>query len=266
MKFKLIAVDLDDSLLYHDLTVSKRNRKAIQEAVRRGIVVTIATGRMYRATRPFIDMLDIHAPVITYQGAMIVDGETNEILHHSPVPLELARKVLDFANQEKVHVQAFSKDEYYFEVDNRFSELYGSVIGFKGRPVGPLKDFLWESPTKMIIIDEPQKIKALYGQAHQIFGNQLEISISKPHYLEFTHPDANKGKAVQYLSNLLSIAADEIMAIGDSFNDISMLSFAGLGIAMGNSPQDVKDAADYVTVSNNEDGVAIAIEKFALVD
>lgn len=266
MKFKLIAIDLDDSLLYHDLTVSKRNRKAIQEAARRGIVVTIATGRMYRATRPFVDMLDINVPVITYQGAMIVDGGTNEILHHSPVPLEWAGKIVDFAHQEKVHLQAFSKDEYYFEEDNRFSELYGSVIGFKGHPVGPLKDFLQEPPTKMIIIDEPQRIKDLRGQAHQIFGNQLEISISKPNYLEFTHPDANKGKAVQYLANILGITADEIIAIGDSFNDISMLSLAGLGVAMGNSPQDVKDAADYVTASNNEDGVAIAIEKFALVD
>ncbi|MGI6705766.1 MAG: Cof-type HAD-IIB family hydrolase [Clostridia bacterium] len=266
MKFRLIAIDLDDSLLYHDLTVSQRNRKAIQEAARRGIIVTIATGRMYRATRPFIDMLDINVPVITYQGAMIVDGATNEILRHSPVPLEWARKIVDFAHQENVHIQVFLKDEYYFEEANRFSELYGSVIGFKGHPVGPLKDFLQEPPTKMIIIDEPQRILALQGQARQFFGNQLEISISKPHYLEFTQPDANKGKAVQYLANLLDIGADEVIAIGDSFNDIPMLSFACLGIAMGNAPQEVKDAADYVTASNNEDGVAVAIEKFALVD
>jgi Cof subfamily protein (haloacid dehalogenase superfamily) len=113
-------------------------------------------------------------------------------------------------------------------------------------------------------MDEPHRILELKDEFSKILGDEIEITTSKPEYLEFTHRDATKGKALEYLAVAKGIVKEDIIAIGDSFNDISMIQYAGLGVAMGNAPAEVKEYADYVTGTNDEDGVAQVIDKFVL--
>ncbi len=264
MDYKLIAIDLDDTLLNDDLRISDNNKESIVKAVEQGVMVTIATGRMFAATLPYIKELNLNIPVITYQGALIKNLATDEVILHNTLPLKYAKQIIEICNEDKLHLQAFIDDAFYYNEDNEYSKTYSKIIGIEGNEVGDLLSFVTNEPTKMIIIDEPNVIQQLKHKFIGIFGDRIHITSSKPKYLEFTHADANKGKSIEFLCSMYNIRREETIAIGDSYNDLTMIKYAGLGVAMGNSPDDVKSHADYVTKSNNEDGVSQVINNFIL--
>ncbi len=264
MNYKMIVVDLDDSLLGKDLKISPANKKALLSAVDKGLMVTFATGRMFRSTLPFIRDLSLNVPVITYQGALIKNALTEETLLKIPLSLFYAHQIIQICKEEELYLQIYDEDDYYFSKDNQYSQLYHELSGIQGKAVGDLKLFLTQEPTKMLIIDDPDKIQSLNKRFKTLFGDEIQVAVSKPFYLEITHMDANKGKAVEHLATMYGISRDEIVAIGDSYNDISMLTYAGMGIAMGNSPDAVKEIADAVTSGHDEDGVAKALHDYVL--
>ncbi|MBM7581559.1 Cof subfamily protein (haloacid dehalogenase superfamily) [Caldicoprobacter guelmensis] len=264
MKYRLVAIDLDDSLLNDDLSISQENLEAVRCTIEKGVKVTIATGRMFKSALPYVQQLGINVPVITYQGALVVNALSRDVLLHCPVPLDLSREIVKESKKNNIHLQVYIDDEYYFEEHNKYSDLYFKVSGIPGKAVGSLDDFLVKEPTKLIMIDEPENILKWMEYYREKFSGKLQVTISKAHYLEFTNIEATKGNAVKYLAEMYGIKPEEVIAIGDSFNDIPMLTYAGLGVAMGNAPEIVKSHADYVTYSNNENGVAYVLEKFVL--
>ncbi|MFY9176817.1 MAG: Cof-type HAD-IIB family hydrolase [Caldicoprobacterales bacterium] len=264
MNYKLIAVDLDDSLLGTDLEISNRNKEALIKAMEKGVLVTIATGRMFISALRYAHQLGLDVPIITYQGGLIKNAFSKDVLYNKTLPMDICRRIIHICKEKSLHLQIYIGDEYYFEEDNKYSNMYYENIGVKGQAVGPLDKFSFDPPNKLLIIDEPDIIGKLRNEFAKIFDNQIEVTTSKPEYLEFTHKDATKGKALEYLANLKGINRENVIAIGDSYNDISMLQYAGLGVAMGNSPEYVKSHADYITGINDEDGVAQAIDKFVL--
>jgi len=264
LNYRLIAVDLDDSLLGDDLKISGGNRRALLAAQERGTQVTIATGRMLDSAMPFIRELNITVPVITYQGAYIKDTVTGETLVKKPIPMEYAHRILEECKRDKLYVQVYLENSYFFEQENQYSRLYHRLSGIRGRAVGDLKTFLKEEPIKILIIDEPERIPVFRSRFEKLFGGRLQIAVSKPNYLELTHIEATKGNALERLGSMLGIKKEEIIAIGDSYNDVSMIEYAGLGVAMGNAPDPVKAFARYVTKGNEEDGVAEVVERFVL--
>lgn len=264
MKYRMVAIDLDDSLLDDQLTISRENLQAIRYTMEAGVIVTIATGRMFKSALPYVQQLGIDVPVITYQGALVVNALSRKVLLHYPVPLQLSREIIRESKKNNIHLQVYIDDEYYFEQHNKYSDLYYRISGIPGKAVGSLEDFLVQEPTKVIMIDEPENILKWMERYKEKFDGRLQVAISKAHYLEFTNIEATKGNAVRYLAEMYGIEPHEVIAIGDSFNDIPMITYAGLGVAMGNAPEIVKSHADYVTYSNNENGVAHVLEKFVL--
>ncbi|HHU78563.1 MAG: Cof-type HAD-IIB family hydrolase [Caldicoprobacterales bacterium] len=266
MDYKLIAVDLDDSLLDKDLKISETNKRALFAARNKGVQITIATGRMLDSAMPYIRELNIDIPVITYQGAFIKDTLSGNTLIKKSVSIENARKVIDICSRENLHIQVYTEDSYFFEEDNCFSRLYRRMSGIQGEAVGDLKRFLNEEPIKLLIIDEPDNIARYRIYFQRLLSDVLQVYISRPNYLEFTNIEATKGNALAQLGRMLGVSRKEMIAIGDSYNDISMLEYAGLGVAMGNAPDNVKSHAGFITGSNDEDGVAEAVEKFVLME
>lgn len=264
MDYKMIAIDLDDSLLDNDLMISPKNKEALYRAIEQGVIITIATGRMYISALVYAKQLGLDVPLITYQGGLVKSALSGQVLYNKSVPIDISQKIIGMARSKDAHLQIYIEDDYYFEKNNSYSEGYGKNVGVMGKEVGPLDVFLTLEPNKLIIIQEPEKILELKDLFDETFGEEIEINISKPQYLEFTHKDASKGKALQHLAMSKGIDRENIMAIGDSYNDISMMRFAGLGVAMDNAPDDVKKWADYITGANYEDGVAQAINKFVL--
>lgn len=264
LDYKLIAVDLDDSLLDSDLQISAKNKEALTDAMEKGVLVTIATGRMFKSALVYAQQLGLDVPIITYQGGLVKNAFSKDVLYNKTLPLDICQKIIRICKEKSLHLQIYIGDEYYIEEENKYSDIYYKNVGVKGQLVESFDKFLVDEPNKVLIIDEPDRIIEIRNEFVELFSSEIEVTTSRPVYLEFTHKDATKGKALEYLANLKGIKRENVIAIGDSYNDISMLQYAGLGVAMGNAPEDVKIHADYVTGKNDEDGVAQAIYRFVL--
>jgi len=260
----MIAIDLDDTLLAQDLSISPINRQAISHAVSMGVIVTISTGRMFRSTVPYVEQLKLDVPVITYQGALIKNAISNEVVLARPLSLDISLEIIEESRKHGVHIQTYIGDDYFFDKHNGYSKMYYALSGIEGRAVKRLEDFLVEEPLKVLIMDSPETISYLTGLYTEMFKGKAEITISKSNYLEFTNIEASKGSALEHLAQSLGIKREEVIAIGDGYNDISMIKYAGLGVAMSNAPEDVKKHADFITHSNEDDGVAHVIKKFVI--
>ncbi|MGE5543526.1 MAG: Cof-type HAD-IIB family hydrolase [Bacillota bacterium] len=266
MTIRLVAMDLDDTLLDSRLQISHQTARMLQRVVERGIKITLATGRMFRSAQRYAVQLGMNVPLITYQGALVKNAFSDEVLFHRKVPLNMVIPVVAAAREAGYHYQVYFDDNLYMESLTPEGQAYAELAG-----VTPVvdKDLLtrltYEEPTKIIIINyNLPALQQMETQLQQRFSEQLYITRSKPHYLEFLNKEATKGRALQAVSEYFAIDRRDVMAIGDSYNDIEMLKWAGIGVAVGNAPPEVKRHADYVTVSNDEDGVAAALQHLIL--
>lgn len=262
MAFRLLALDLDDTLLNEEFRISAENRQAVREAAESGVLVTLATGRMYRSALPFARELGIDLPLITYHGALVRMAGEGETLYHRPIPLSIAREVVTFSAKRDFHVNAYIDDELFVAEENEFSRYYQTIARVKVTAVGDLARFLEVPPTKLTVINRDGRLDGLREELSRNFDGLLAINISRPHFLEITDRLATKGRALKYLAELHQIPREQVAAVGDSFNDIDMLLYAGIGVAVANAREEVRAVADYITASNVEHGVAQFIRKF----
>jgi Cof subfamily protein (haloacid dehalogenase superfamily) len=264
MTIKLVAVDLDDTLLDNDRRMSARTKSAIRKAVAQGVTVTMATGRMHCSALPYALELDLDVPLITYNGAMIKRSQSGELLFHRPVDSKVASELLSFFYQRGWYIQVYLDDVLYVKERDERARYYETVANITSVPVGDKIYSLGGEPTKLLTIAEPNEIKGLYATVKEKFGDRLYVTISKANYLEFANSTVNKGVGVAYLAESLGINRQEVMAVGDSLNDLDMIQYAGWGVAVGNARDEVKSIAQAVTSANHADGVAEAIEKYVL--
>ncbi|MBI4759500.1 MAG: HAD family phosphatase [Chloroflexi bacterium] len=262
--FKLVALDLDGTIIGPDLCVSERTRKVIQRAVSRGVHVTIATGRMFQATLPFARMLGFATPLICYQGALIARPSDEAFLFHRPVPLGLARQVLMIARKRGLQLNLYVDDQLYVERLTPAVESYIALSRVQPRVVGDLLAFLKADPTKIVSINDEPTTYRLVAEMSQRFNGRLYVTKSYPYFTEFAHPACSKGRALRWLASFLGVSREEVLAVGDNLNDVEMLEWSGLGVAMGGADGSVKRRADLVTGTLEEDGAAQVIEKYVL--
>lgn len=261
---RLIAIDLDDTLLGDDLKISERTKEVIGECIARGIAVTISTGRMLRTALPFIQELEIKAPVITYNGALVAEPVSGNILHHSPLPVECAREVVLAARRRQLPLNVYIGEELYVELITCDVEAYSRKYNIPLTITDDLLLSLNKEPTKLLAIGSPGILLDFERELREEFGHGLHITRSKPQYSEIMKAGVSKGQGLAFLSRYLRVPRGEIMAIGDSYNDIEMLEFAGLAVAVANASDHVKGYADFIAPSNQEEGVRWAIEKLVL--
>lgn len=261
-KYRMLAIDLDDTLLNCRLEISPLTKEYIGRAREAGVHVTLATGRMYRSAQPYARELGLDLPLITYQGALVKEALSEEVLLHRPVPLELAREAIRLVNRLGYHINVYVNDQLYVEKITPEAEKYRQISGVPVYPVGDLLKFLDQDPTKVLVVGDEAKMDQLWKDMGKHFGDSLHVTKSKPHFLELSHPLATKGHALDILAKGWGLNREQIIAIGDSYNDLEMVEYAGLGVIMGNANDEVKGRADYVTCSNEEDGVAEVIKKF----
>jgi Cof subfamily protein (haloacid dehalogenase superfamily) len=264
MTYKLIAIDIDDTLINDDKKILPGTRSSIEEAIAQGVVVTIATGRMYASAKQLAQQLDLNVPIISYQGSFVKDGQDGTVLYERSVPVDVAQELFSLSAERGYHIQAYINDELYAAEENDRLIAYCKLsnIPYKIEP-----DFAKLSTvpsTKLLMIDEPEKLDILMEELQPRFGDRVHMTKSKPNFLEFVHKEGTKGDALRFLANYFGCTIDETIAIGDSWNDAEMIEAAGLGVAMGNAVPSLKEIADYVTASNNDEGVKQVIDKFVL--
>ncbi len=262
--YKLIAIDVDDTLLNDEIKVTDATKAALRAAIEKGVTVTLATGRMFASAKQIAQQIELNVPIITYQGSLVKTLFSNEVLYERCVPTDGARQIFEYCEQNGLHLQLYVNDQLYTTEDNDKVRGYSKLSNVPYIVEPDNEKLLQEKLTKMLIIDDPARLDEVAEELRGIVGDTVHITKSKAHYLEFMHKEGTKGHAVTFLAERIGCTMDQVIAIGDAWNDHEMVEVAGLGVAMGNAVEPLKAIADYVTLTNNEDGVARVIEKFIL--
>jgi Cof subfamily protein (haloacid dehalogenase superfamily) len=246
-------------------------KQAIRSAQAKGIQVAIATGRMYCSALRFHQAVGSTLPLLAYQGAWIQDPATEKIYQHLPVSRSTAEQLLDYfetdALRSLLSVHFYLNDQLYVREITPETKIYAQRADIQPQAVGDLRKTLSDEPTKILALsDDTAIIDQLLGSLRQQYTPaELYLTKSVATFFEATHPAVNKGEAVRYLAEeLLGLKSHNVMAIGDNFNDVEMLQYAGLGIAMENAPVEVQALAQWVAPTVEQDGAAAAIEAFVL--
>lgn len=276
-QIRLLVVDLDGTTVGKSNQIQPQVKQAIEAAQAKGVQVAIATGRMFCSALRFYQVLESRLPLLAYQGALIQNPSTGQIYRHLTLPQSAVLQLLDYFEQldlrEQLSVHCYINDRLYVGELSSESIEYAARSGIEPVPVGDLRQFLKANlamePTKVLALsDEPAIIDFLLSDLRQKYTPaELYFTKSVATFFEATHPQVNKGTAVQYLAEeILALQPENVMTIGDNFNDVEMIQYAGIGVAMGNAPDDVKAIANWVAPDVEVHGVAAAIEQFILSD
>ncbi|WRS27531.1 Cof-type HAD-IIB family hydrolase [Oscillospiraceae bacterium MB08-C2-2] len=264
---KMLCMDIDGTLLNSKLEITPATRQAIVRAHQeKGVHIILASSRMPQGMTPFLEVLGLSQPMSCYGGGLIV--EEDRILFSQSLPLNSTKRACEIALSCGAHPTVWGPRNWYAREMDELVTKETAIIG--GPPV--ISDYPplfagWErdgfAPNKVLCMGKPAVIDRLTAALEQEEG-LWDLARSKDVYLEVGPKGVSKGTSVNFLCDYYGISPQEVMAIGDQGNDLSMLLAAGLGVAMGNAPDHIKEQADAVTASNEEDGIALAIERYIL--
>ncbi|EEM45013.1 Cof-type HAD-IIB family hydrolase [Bacillus cereus group sp. MYBK163-2] len=267
MTYKMIVLDLDDTLLRDDHTISTRTKEALMTAQEQGVKVVLASGRPTFGMRNVAKELRLEeygSFILSFNGAKIINCKTNEEIFSSTLSPEIVHNLFEISQTEDVWIHTYMGDDIVTEENNPYTEIEGDITGMPIVVVDDFKDAVKEPVVKVLMNKEAERLVEVEKKLQKQLEGQLSVMRSKPFFLEFTEAGVTKGTSLNKLIQKLGIKREEVIAMGDSYNDQAMIEFAGLGVAMGNAPDDIKEIANYVTDTNMNDGVAKVVEKFVL--
>lgn len=253
---KAVVFDLDDTVLRDDLSVSDFTVRVFQALHEKGFYIIAASGRSPFSMKPYLDQLGCIAACISSNGAEIWDGPAQRLVCQELLSEDICIEIALFAESHNCYAQVYRDDCFYFSRRGPWADRYASATRLRGVFVGNLSAFIREPRNKILLIDHKEKIASIYEEALEQFGDRASVTCSKPVYLEFNPLNAVKGKALLTVCSLLDIRPEDVVAFGDSLNDLSMLRTAGLGITVSNGWEQIRPYCDDVCLSNNEDGPA----------
>lgn len=269
-KYKMICIDIDGTLLNSEHKISPKTKEIIHIVSKKmKIPVILVSARMPKGILFLQEELKISNPIICYSGALIVEDKIN-ILSNLTVSTSDVKQVFKLARDMEIHVSLYKDDEWYVEKIDKWVEQESVITNISPVIINYTDLFaLWEKeksgPNKILCMAESNQIEALNAKINDYKLGNLNIYLSKPEYLEMMPNNASKTSAIEILCKKYNIESTEVIAIGDNYNDINMIEYAGMGIAMGNAPEAVKQYAKDVTFTNDEDGVAEAIKKYVVI-
>ncbi|GAA5647390.1 Cof-type HAD-IIB family hydrolase [Vibrio proteolyticus] len=266
--FKLIALDMDGTLLNSQKAISPRTKDAIAKARAAGVKVVLASGRPLEGMQDKLDELGISGDnefVLFYNGSMVKELGSGAIIHQKIIDGRAAKQVAKLAQELGLNTHAFS--QIHGLITPKTSEYTQVEASINGLPVTEIDFDTLEDDhpiVKAMIVAAPDKLTAAIKTLPQELHQDFTIVQSAPFFLEFLNTGSNKGVGIQAIAEHLGIRSEEVICMGDAENDHHMLRYAGLGVAMANAMEETKAIADYITLSNDDDGVAYVIEKFVL--
>jgi Cof subfamily protein (haloacid dehalogenase superfamily) len=255
-----LALDFDRTLVGEDAVLRPRTREALLAAQAAGIRIVIVTGRMFQSVRRYMVEAGLGGLVVCYQGAVVADVETREILRHVPIPLELAREAIAAVEAEGFPLNCYVGDELYVAQKTPESETYAGFQHLTIHEVGSLLDWLDEPPTKLVVVGERHLLDDLGVRMRERFGEQMFIAKSLPFFLELANLGVSKGSGLAFVAEREGFTRAETVGFGDGENDIELLEWAGYGVAVANADEKLLRIADFVCPSVDEEGVAQVIE------
>lgn len=264
-QFALIALDVDGTLINDDHELTRQNKETIQKVAKLGAEIILCTGRSPNSTLPLMEELELSGVLITHNGSVTLTSDSRKILHQFIIPRELLAPYRQYCIEHGYHYDLNTAFNLYVESQELLTpdtlEMYEKF--YIDPLILPMDDAIHNEVVKMTIAGSKEQLDALEA-TWSTWEHELTIIRSGDFFIDIMHPDASKGNALKALASKREVDASQVLAIGNYYNDITMLQFAGVGVAMDNSPIEVKGAADDITLSNNEHGVHYALEKYCL--
>ena len=261
--FAMVAFDMDGTLLNPSHQLSERTIASVKMLANRGIVVLLATARMASAVKKHLEVLGTPGLIVAHNGALVKDIQTGEIYHHETIPKNVVSKLINLLSSQERVIHFNCDDNIYLTTPNPYSESYSQELQVTLKFV-PSLDTIEESPTTILVIDTKEALEQLFQTVSvQLKGIVDYILVPWKENIwrmQFLPLNTSKGKGVLKVAKRLNIEPEAIISFGDNYNDLEMVQNVGLGIAMGNAVPELKQIADFVTFSNHEDGVALALE------
>jgi len=267
MSYKMIVLDLDDTLLRDDHTISTRTKEALMKAQELGVKVVLASGRPTYGMRHIAKELNLGeygSFILSFNGGKIINCSSEEEMFSSTLSPAAVKQLYDLSVREGVYIHTYIGDEIITQDENPYTDIEAKLTGLSIKIVQDFVNAVNEPVVKSLMVGPPEQLKEVEKKLQIELEKEFSIMRSKPYFLEFTEKGVTKGTSLNQLIQACGIKREEVIAIGDSYNDLSMIEFAGLGVAMGNAPDDIKEIANFVTDTNMNDGVAKVVEEYIL--
>ncbi len=266
MRIHLVAIDIDGTLLNSAKRITQATAAILRAARQQaGVQIVLATARPPRSVMSIYKRLELETPMINYNGALVYDPAAGRILMHRPLARKISGRIIDLARSlyPEIIVSAEILDRWYTD---RLDAAYvtETARNFNPNLIAPVEHWLTRAVTKLLLLGEPEKLDEVAEKLATRFLHQITIVQTEWHLLQITHATVSKEQALRVVAGELGVSSDQVMAIGDNANDIGMLRWAGVGVAMGNAPAEVVAAADYVTDHHDADGAAKAINEIII--
>ena len=266
--YKIIALDMDGTLLNEDKVVTDRTKKSLKGAREKGVKVVLASGRPIDGLKRYLkelDLVDNDEYVLSYNGCLVQETKSEKIICEMGLKGSDLHYAYNISKEVGVNIHAFSPTRGLITPRNsKYTEVEADINGIDINICDFDEVGADENIVKIMFIDEPKILDAAIEKLPKDMYEKYYLAKSTPYFFEIINKDGNKGVGLKALADHLNVTAEEVIAVGDAGNDLAMIKYAGLGVAMENGHKEVKEAARYITKSNEEDGVAEVIEKFIL--
>ena len=261
MPYKLIALDVDGTIRSHDRPTSERTRRTIESVKSAGAIVTIATGRSYKSGASAASDVNLTAPIVTFQGAHVADPRTGEVLWHVPLTYDMTAAALEaLSGWKEVQVVGYLEDEIFVTELTDWAKAYGERTGVGVRVVD-IDGFTSRSMSRIVVHGDDGEIKSLERTLKDRFDGDMYITRSLPYFCEILNPSGGKDKALEWLCGYLGVSREETIAFGNGYNDVHMLEWARMSVAVGDAVDEVLEIVDLVAPPMEEDGVAQVLDE-----
>lgn len=258
--FRLIALDLDGTLLTSSRRVHPAAKAAVRKALEMGVHVCLASGRAVNTIFPIADALGLRGPIVSCNGAYVL-GPDREIVHHRRLPKAPRDAILEYGAARDLHANVYDGERVYFSSDGPWAETYRARTGIREEAILPWSQLASLKPTKVLLIDSPKATQGHYERLRAALpGGKASITLSEAEYVEVLPPNTDKCEGLKAVANVLSIDRREVAAVGDYLNDLQMIEWAGFSGAVANATPAVRLAADVVVASNDCGGAAEFID------
>ncbi|GAA3775131.1 Cof-type HAD-IIB family hydrolase [Flavobacterium ginsengiterrae] len=266
MQYKMLVLDMDDTLLTDDHKISDLNKKVLLEAQAKGVYVVLASGRPTIAMTSYAKELQLDVNdsyILSFNGAIISRAKDDLVLFEQKLTVEQIHALYDYSVKMNTHIITYLDDEIISETDSEYIDIEKEITGMVHRKVSSFKDYVDRPVVKCILLQDPEYLKTVEKDLID-FMPHLSVSTSKPFFLEVAQLGIDKAASLKLLAEKLGILQSEIIAVGNAGNDLTMIEYAGLGVWVDNVTPELRDKADVIVASNNNDGVAEVVQKYIL--
>lgn len=266
MEYEVIVLDLDGTLTNKDKVITPRTKEALMKMQQMGKKVVLASGRPTKGIRHLAEELELKnygGYILSYNGGMIIGCAEEKTVFSRLLPAESNRRIIELAGDNQVDILTYEGEEIITNNrKNEYAGLEGKINSMEIRQVEHMEDYVNFAVPKFIMLEEGDYLATVEPKVKAALGKNFSVYRSEPYFLEILPRGIDKAQSLERLLEVMGLSREQMIACGDGYNDLSMIRYAGLGVAMENAVLPVRQAADFVTKSNNDDGVAWVIEKF----